>query len=214
MWSPLNTAYRDAPVAYTAAEPAFLATGRRVGTSFSHCCAQSPSLSNPAWRGRKKLLAPSARVPLCEQTRALERLLKRVFHFAFSGLGRMPVLKLEGKKKKLKKSASLPPRSIYFPLTNSDFIFLPIQDLFFFSLLNWAQANVAKDSLLMSLFVKHTITAPSPPFWEQALAFTGWLQPKGNFPTQLSPSPNALFFKIKISFSFFFKSITVYKKRV
>lgn len=90
-----------------------------------------------------------------------------------------------------KKSASLPPRSIYFPLTNSDFIFLPVQNFFSFSFkLSPGQRGKRLFAHVLICQTRHchaltTILGTSPCLPR--------LQPKGNFPTQLSPSPNTLF---------------------
>lgn len=133
---------------------------------FTQLCSSHPCLARKQGIARAMSEGPSPRA-----NSVLERWLRRVFPFCFPWPGQMPVLKLEGKHI---IKICLPPSQIYlFPFDKQWFHFSSRPEFFFLSLLNWAQANVAKGSLLMSLFVKHATTTPSPPFWEQALAFPG-----------------------------------------
>lgn len=119
--------YWDAPIAYTA--PEHLARDRAWGRDqfFTVLIPEQPAL-----QGRKKLLAPWAKVCLCEQTGHLRGQSWEFFTFAFPGLGRMPVLKLEGKKI---IKICLPPSQIYvFPFDKQWLhFFFPSRFVFFFS---------------------------------------------------------------------------------
>lgn len=88
---------------------------------------------------------------------------------------------------------SLPDLSISFWQTVISFFF-PSRIFFFLSLLNWAQANVAKrlfaHVLICQTCHRHALTTILG-----KSSCLPQLQPKENFPTQLSPSPNTLFQK-------------------
>lgn len=84
----------------------------------------------PCWARKEEITSAMSKGPSLWANRALKRLFMRDFHFSYPGLGRMPVLKLEGKKKKVK--ICLPPSQIYlFPFDKQWFHFSSHPGFFF-----------------------------------------------------------------------------------
>lgn len=152
---------------------------------FTQLCSSHPCMARKQGIARAMSEGPSPRA-----NSVLERWLRRVFPFCFPWPGQMPVLKLEGKHI---IKICLPPSQIYlFPFDKQWFHFSSRPEFFFsFSFkLSPGQRGKRLFAHVLICQTRHyhaltTILGTSPCLPR--------LQPKGNFPTQLSPSPNTLF---------------------
>lgn len=176
------------PVALTP-EAAFTRTGHGAGTGFSHSCAvlipAQPCLA------RKEEIARATSEGLSQRAnRVLERWLMRVFHFCFPWPGQNACFETRRQKHNKNLPPSLPDLSISLWQTVISFFF-PSRIFFYFSFkLSPGQRGKRLFAHVLICQTGHrraltTILGTSPRLPQ--------LQPKGNFPTQLSPSPNTLF---------------------
>ena len=177
--------------------------GHRVATGFSRRYTEHSSLSNPAWRGRKILLAPRVRVPLHEQTGHSRGCLWEFFISAC----------FETTRQKQLIKICLPPSQIYlFPFDKQWFHFSSRPGFFFSFSFKVSPSQRGKKLFARVLIcqTRHrrtltTILGTSP--------CLHWLtSAEGELPNTTLPQPQCTLLKRNISF--FFKSNTVNEKRV